>query len=65
MLLGSVSQPLQGLREVREKGSKRRAKPLFKHYSQHTVKITGVDVADADFFITFNLVLSADNVTGD
>jgi len=30
MLLGSVSQPLQGLREVREKGSKRRARLLFK-----------------------------------
>ena len=51
MLLGSVSQLLQGLREVREKGSKRRAKLLFKHYSQHTVKITGVDIADADFLL--------------
>jgi hypothetical protein len=56
MLLGSVSQRLQGLREVREKGSKRRAKPLLKHYSQHTVKITGVNVADAVFFTTFNFV---------
>ena len=27
---GSVSQPLQGLREIREKGSKRRASLLFK-----------------------------------
>jgi hypothetical protein len=51
MLLGSVSQLLQGLREIREKGCKRRAKPLFKHNSQHTVKITGVDVADADFLL--------------
>ena len=47
----SVAQPLQGLREIREKGSKRRAKPLFKHYSQHTVKITGVNIADADFLL--------------
>ena len=51
MLLGSVSQPLQGLREIREKGSKHRAKPLFKHYSQHMVKITGADVADTDFLL--------------
>ena len=51
MLLGSMSQLLQGLREIREKGSKHRAKPLLKHYSQHTVKITGVDIADADFLL--------------
>jgi hypothetical protein len=51
MLLGSVSQRLQGLSEVREKGSKRRAKPLLKHYSQHTVQITGADIADTDFLL--------------
>ena len=64
MLLGSVSQLLQGLREVREKGSKRRAKPLFKHYSQHMLKITGVDVADADFLLLLTLFLTADNIAG-